>query len=83
MTNNQPLLPGKMNLTIDQLTPVACQNCQGEVFNEGFFLRELSPLITGERETKLAPIPVFVCIHCKEILQKYLPDGLKKKKIVI
>lgn len=77
---NQPPT-ARVNVTLDQLTPVICESCQGEVFIEGVMLREVSPLISGERETKLAPIPVFICNNCKEVVQRFLPEGLRKKKL--
>lgn len=80
---NQPKIQQRVNITIDQLTPVICEACKGEVFNEGVMLREVSPLISGEREPKLAPIPVFICLNCKEVLQKTLPEALRKKKLVV
>jgi hypothetical protein len=80
--NNAPLTE-RVTLTLDKLPAVICENCQGEIFTDGVMLRELSPLITGERDTKLAPIPVFICANCKEVHQKYLPEGLRKKKLVV
>jgi hypothetical protein len=78
-----PILPSTIRLTPDQLTPVVCESCGGEVFYEGVMLREVSPLLSGERDVKLAPIPVFICLNCKEVVQKYVPPALRKPKIAV
>jgi hypothetical protein len=79
---NQPKIQNRVNITIDQLPAVICDECKQEVFTEGVMLREVSPLISGERDSKLAPIPVFICKACGAVLQKTLPEALRKPKIV-
>jgi hypothetical protein len=81
--NIQPIQQRQqITITPDQLTPVVCENCGGEHFTEGVMLREVSPLISGSPEPKLAPIPIFICLNCKEVLQKTLHESLRKKKLV-
>ena len=78
---NEQNIPQKVNIAWDQLHEVICESCKGEVFTEGVMLREVSTLITGASEPQLAPIPVFICLNCKEVLQKYLPPKFRKPKI--
>ena len=80
---NEAKTPGRLNITLDQLPAAKCEQCGGEVFMEGVMLREISPIISGERETKLAPIPVFICSNCRTTLEKYLPKELRKKNLVV
>ena len=73
----------RVTITPDQLIPVICESCKGEIFTQGFMLRELPALLSPTGESKLAPVPVFICLNCKEVLQTALPEALKKKKIVL
>lgn len=71
----------KLNITVDQLTSVVCEKCKGEVFTEGVILRELSALLSKDGNPKLAPVPVFICSGCKEVLWKYVPEKLRPNQI--
>lgn len=56
--------------------------CGGALFQEAFFLRLLSRVLTGEPRDKFITVPVLVCQKCKEPIQEMLPDELKTPKIV-
>jgi hypothetical protein len=78
----QPQPQTQVRLTPDKLTPIVCESCKGEYFTEGLMLREVSPLLTQDGQPKMAPIPVFICLNCKEVLQKTIPEALRTKKII-
>ena len=61
--------------------PIVC-SCGHTIFEEAFYLRLLSRLISGEEKDTLITVPIVVCKKCGEPLQEMLPEELKTKKSV-
>lgn len=55
---------------------VTCE-CGCMVFNEGFKLKQLSKLITGESQNRILPIPVAYCVKCHK---EYIPEEQREEK---
>ena len=49
----------KINIGIDQTTPVLCDKCKGHFFTQTLHLRKASGLLTGTGVPSYVPIPVF------------------------
>ena len=64
-------------LDLTKTSPIACKECGGEVFVQGFSFRKTSKLLTGANEDEVIPIEVFLCGDCGALLNDLLPKGLK------
>lgn len=71
--------PTQQRVTLDQTTEVVCESCKKNVFQEGMFLRRVSPLISGQSKDSYIPIPTFVCVNCGEVNDCFIPEELKSK----
>lgn len=54
-------------------TPVECENCKGDVFSQGFKLREVSRFITGGDKNGIIPYVVFYCVKCNHVNEQFTP----------
>lgn len=70
-----------LNITAKDLKTLQCESCQGEVFSEGIIIKTVSPLLTGNGKEGMIPIPAFFCIKCQTVVDKYLPEDMRKKVI--
>lgn len=68
----------QINVSLDQTTPINCDNCKGQVFSEAFLLRKISRLLTGSAQDGVVPVAVMACISCGHINEQFLPVQLKK-----
>ena len=62
-----------MNVALKDTTPIACEECQSEVFKEGVLLRKVSRFVTGTSQDALMPIPVFACAKCGHVNADFMP----------
>jgi hypothetical protein len=69
-----------LNITLDKTTPVTCDECGGETFQEVVLLRKASRFVTGTPQDALIPIPAFACIKCGNINQDLLPPQLRNNE---
>ena len=67
----------QMNISLDKTTGISCDNCKGEVFQEGVMLRKASRFLTGTAQDALVPIQVFVCAKCGNVNNEFLPLQLR------
>lgn len=61
------------NISIDQTTPVECDECGHMYFEQALHIRKASGLLTGTGQTSYIPIPVFSCQKCGHINTEFLP----------
>jgi len=71
-----------MNITPKDLKTLTCEKCQGEVFAEGLIIKTVSALLTGNGKEGMLPIPAFYCVKCQTVVDKYLPEDMRKTKLV-
>jgi uncharacterized Zn finger protein len=62
-----------MNVALKDTTPIACEECGNEVFQEGVLLRKVSRFVTGTSQDALMPIPVFACAKCGHVNADFMP----------
>jgi hypothetical protein len=60
------------NLNIDIVknsTGIKCENeeCDSETFNQVFYVRKVSKILTGAPKDSYVPIPTFQCSKCSHI----------------
>lgn len=68
-----------LNIGLDKTSPVACNKCNGQVFQEGVLLRKASRLLTGTAQDALIPIQVFACMHCGNVNEEFLPIQMRQQ----
>jgi hypothetical protein len=71
-----------VNITPKDLKTLECEECHGVVFAEGIIIKTVSALLTGTGKEGMVPIPAFYCIKCKTVVDKYLPEDMRKTKLV-
>ena len=54
-------------------TGIKCEKCESQIFQEGYLLRKISKLLTGEMNDIVQPIPVFSCSKCGHINSEFKP----------
>ena len=62
-----------INVDINQTTPVLCEECGHEYFQQVLHIRQASGLITGTGQPSYIPIPVFACKECGHVNSEFLP----------
>jgi hypothetical protein len=63
--------------------PVVCDNCQGNVFAVGVFMRRVSALMTGTGKASYLPIENAVyCVKCGHCNAEFIPDQLKNSSLL-
>jgi len=66
-----------LNITLDKTTPVKCDACENETFQEVVLLRKASRFVTGTPQDALIPIPAFACTKCGHVNEDLLPPQLR------
>lgn len=69
----------QQKLSVKDTSEVVCDNCKGNVFSEGMFLRKVSALLTGQPKDSYLPIATFYCVKCQTVNDCFIPDELKNK----
>jgi DNA-directed RNA polymerase subunit RPC12/RpoP len=57
---------------------VVCE-CGNKVFVEGFIVKRISRILTGNATDTLYPIPVYTCSKCGKIPNEFLEKGNASK----
>lgn len=69
----------KVNVSLEQTTPVKCEMCTNQVFVEGMLIRKVSKFLAGTSQDAVTPIPVFACSKCGHVNNDFLPLPLQQK----
>ena len=69
-----------LNITLDKTTPVKCDACENETFQEVVLLRKASRFVTGTPQDALIPIPAFACTKCGHVNEDLLPPQLRNNE---
>jgi len=67
----------KLNIDLNKTTPVVCDECNHNVFQEGLMLRKANKFLTGTAQDALIPLPIFSCAKCGHVNESFLPEPLK------
>jgi len=68
-----------LNIGLDKTSPVSCDKCGSQVFQEGVLLRKASRLLTGTAQDALIPIQVFACMSCGSVNEEFLPLQMRQQ----
>jgi hypothetical protein len=80
---NQPSTGTQVKINPEDLVTLTCENCQGQVFAEGLVIKTVSALLTNNGKEGMLPIPAFYCVKCHAPVDKYLPEELRKKSVIV
>jgi hypothetical protein len=64
-------------LDLSKTEPIACKECGGEVFVQGFAFRKISKILTKKPKDEVIPVELFLCGDCGEVLDELLVPGFK------
>jgi DNA-directed RNA polymerase subunit RPC12/RpoP len=78
MNNNQQK-PMQLKVSLDKTTPIACEQCESQAFQEAVMLRKVSKFLTGDAQDGVLPIATFVCAKCGHVNQDFMPKELVNK----
>ena len=67
----------KLNIDLKKTTPITCDECGHNVFQEGLMLRKANKFLTGTPQDALIPLPIFSCAKCGHVNEAFLPEPLK------
>ena len=65
-----------LNISLDKTTPIVCDECQCETFNQVTYLRKVSKFVAGTAQDALIPIPSFACAKCGYVNEEFQPKNL-------
>lgn len=68
--------PVQVKVPLSKTTPMTCEKCGGESFQEALMLRKVSRFITGDMQDGVIPVATFACITCGHINKDFYPKEL-------
>jgi predicted nucleic acid-binding Zn ribbon protein len=67
-------LPGaKLNINVNDLKDLTCENCDGRFFREVQAFKIVSALISPTGKEQIIPIPTYRCDDCGHINEMFMP----------
>lgn len=72
-----------LNFGLKDTQPVQCNECKGEVFQNGVVFRKVSKILAGTDKDALVPLTIPYCVNCMALLEDLLPAELRKAKFEI
>lgn len=64
----------QVNVDMTQTTPVKCDECGCEHFEQVVRMRRLSAILSPTGKEALIPMPVFACKNCGHVNEEFLPQ---------
>jgi len=62
-----------VNVRLEDLTDVKCDECGGEYFKPVVMIKRLSPLVSPTGQEQLMPLQVFRCDDCGHTNKAFMP----------
>jgi hypothetical protein len=73
--------PAQQTIDVEKLlassTPVACDQCGNQTFQEVVILRKLSAVASPSGKEANVPIPTFACNNCNWVNMSFLPPFMR------
>tara|TARA_Y100000034_G_C6578512_1_gene250918 strand:- start:29 stop:277 length:249 start_codon:yes stop_codon:yes gene_type:complete len=63
----------KINVKLEDLKDIVCENCGGKYFKQVQAFKRLSALISPSGKEEIVPVPTFRCDDCGNINEEFLP----------
>ena len=64
----KPLPKGNVKVDLSDADTMKCQSCENPIFIQGYIIKKISAIISPTGEEVIAPIQVFNCGNCGELL---------------
>ena len=65
-------MTNKMNIDLNEVDNITCDECKGEHFSPTFVIKKLSPLMSPSGKQTLIPLQIFKCNKCGHINELFL-----------
>ena len=64
----KPLPKAKVQVDLSDADTMKCQSCENPVFIQGYIIKKISAILSPTGKEVIAPIQVFNCGNCGEML---------------
>ena len=64
----KPLPKQKPQIDLEDAETMVCQNCGNKIFIQGYVIKRISAIVSPTGKEMIAPVQVFNCGNCGEIL---------------
>ena len=64
----KPLPQQKVQVDLAEAETMNCQKCNNKIFIQGYVIKKISAIMSPTGEEVIAPVQVFNCGNCGEIL---------------
>ncbi len=64
----KPLPKAKVQVDLSDADTMKCQSCENPVFIQGYVIKKISAIVSPTGKEVIAPIQVFNCGSCGEML---------------
>ena len=68
MKAQKPLPKANINVDLSDAETMICEECGNKVFLQGYIIKKISAIISPTGQEVIAPIQVFNCGSCGELL---------------
>ena len=68
MKPRKPLPKAQVQVNLKDAETMTCQQCDNKIFIQGYVVKKLSAIISPTGQEVIAPIQVFNCGNCGEML---------------
>ena len=56
-----------IKIDLEKTDEFECYSCSGKIFEQIYFIRTISPLLSPTGNKEMIPIPVFACVRCRAV----------------
>ena len=64
----KPLPKGNVKVDLSDADTMKCQSCENPIFIQGYIIKKISAIVSPTGKEVIAPIQVFNCGNCGELL---------------
>ena len=68
MKPQNPLPQQQVQIDLSDADTMKCQKCENSIFIQGYVIKRISAIVSPTGEEVIAPIQVFNCGNCGEML---------------
>ena len=68
MKPQKPLPQQQVKIDLSDADTMKCQKCENSIFIQGYVIKKISAILSPTGEEVIAPIQVFNCGNCGEML---------------
>ena len=68
--------PNTLNVQVDMsnTTDVVCEKCENDVFQQGYYVKKLSEILSPTGKKMIIPIQILQCVSCGNINKEFRPQ---------